>query len=251
MKKLSNTVSIRSALAAAALAAAAVSAHAQAALPQPAPQDVPAASIPNAAADAPARDDSVSYESIFPEISPDRGKIGMGFWEKYWAWAIGALCAAGIAAYFIFRPKKLPPKTPYELAIEAVAAAEADSENLGAKEFAARVSSAVRAYIEARHSIPAPVKTTQEFLKIASESAAFDRAQREILAGMLNSSDMAKFARESFSVGRRAELAALARRFLESDNIRCDIPPEPAAGAPESGDTNAETADAPKMKEPK
>ena len=213
MIKLFSTVSIRSALAAAALAAA-LPARAQAALPQPSPQGVPAASIPN----APAKDDSVSYESIFPEISPDRGKIGMGFWEKYWAWALGALCAAGTAAYFIFRPKKLPPKAPY---------------------------------IEARHSIPAPVKTTQEFLKIASESAAFDRVQRETLAGILNSSDMAKFARDSFSGERRAELAALARRFLDSDKLRCDAARETAGGAPESGGTNAETADAPKMKETK
>lgn len=246
MIKLFSTVSIRSALAAAALAAA-LPARAQAALPQPSPQGVPAASIPN----APAKDDSASYESIFPEISPDRGKIGMGFWEKYWAWALGALCAAGTAAYFIFRPKKLPPKAPYELAIEAVAAAEADSENLDAKEFASRVSSAVRAYIEARHSIPAPVKTTQEFLKIASGSAVFDRVQRETLAGILNSSDMAKFARDSFSGERRAELAALARRFLDSDKLRCDAARETAGGAPESGGTSAKTADAPKMKETK
>lgn len=241
MRNFPSTVSIRGALAAAALAAAALTAGAQGV---PSPQIPPA----NAGAPAGALPGTVSYEGIFPEISPDRGKIGKGFWEKYWPWALGALCAAGIASYFLLRPKKLPPKTPYELAIEAVNAADADSESLEAKEFAARVSSAVRAYIEARHSIPAPAKTTQEFLKIASESAVFDRDQRDTLAGMLNSSDMAKFARESFSGGRRAELAALARRFLESDKIRCDIAGELSDGAAEPGEISVEIADAPKTK---
>ena len=45
--------------------------------------------------------------------------------------------------------------------------------------------------------------------------------------------------------------AALARRFLDSDKLRCDAARETAGGAPESGGTSAETADAPKMKETK
>ena len=57
----------------------------------------------------------------------------------------------------------------------AIDAAEQNSADLDEKEYASQISFAVRAYIEGQHSIPAPVKTTQEFLKIAAKSIVFDK----------------------------------------------------------------------------
>lgn len=186
------------------------------------PAGIPAMGTP-ASQPAARQPETVSYENIFPEISPDKGKIGIGFFEKYWGW-IAALCAAVLAGlYLIFRPRKPVPKTPYELAVAAIDAAEQNSADLDEKEYASQISFAVRAYIEGQHSIPAPVKTTQEFLKIAAKSIVFDKQQRALISQILNMSDMAKFARDKFTSAERAELSSCARKFLESDKIRCDI----------------------------
>lgn len=183
---------------------------------------IPAMGMP-ASQPATPQPETVSYENIFPEISPDKGKIGIGFFEKYWGW-IAALCAAALVGlYLIFRPRKPVPKTPYELAVAAIDAAEQNSAELDEKEYASQISFAVRAYIEGQHSIPAPVKTTQEFLKIAAKSIVFDKQQRALISQILNMSDMAKFARDKFTSAERAELSSCARKFLESDKIRCDI----------------------------
>ena len=185
--------------------------------------------------------ETVSYENIFPEISPDKGKIGIGFFEKYWGW-IAALCAAVLAGlYLIFRPRKPVPKTPYELAMAAIDAAEQNSADLDEKEYASQISFAVRAYIEGQHSIPAPVKTTQEFLKIAAKSIVFDKQQRALISQILNMSDMAKFARDKFTSAERAELSSCARKFLESDKIRCDIKSGLEKSAPAEPEEAAET----------
>ena len=168
-------------------------------------------------------DDRVSYEHIFPQIQPDKQKIGLSFLEKYWDWLLTLAAATAAVAYFIFRPKKTPPKTPFELAMEAVNYAVASSDGLTEKEYASQISLAVRAYIESEHNIPAPVKTTQEFLKIAAKSIVFDKDERELLAKILNISDMAKFAKNQFSNEERTQLASVARKFLESDKLRCEM----------------------------
>lgn len=204
------------------------------------PAGIPAMGTP-ASQPAARQPETVSYENIFPEISPDKGKIGIGFFEKYWGW-IAALCAAVLAGlYLIFRPRKPVPKTPYELAMAAIDAAEQNSADLDEKEYASQISFAVRAYIEGQHSIPAPVKTTQEFLKIAAKSIVFDKQQRALISQILNMSDMAKFARDKFTSAERAELSSCARKFLESDKIRCDIKSGLEKSAPAEPEEAAET----------
>lgn len=143
--------------------------------------------------------------------------------------------------YLIFRPRKPVPKTPYELAMAAIDAAEQNSADLDEKEYASQISFAVRAYIEGQHSIPAPVKTTQEFLKIAAKSIVFDKQQRALISQILNMSDMAKFARDKFTSAERAELSSCARKFLESDKIRCDIKSGLEKSAPAEPEEAAET----------
>ena len=45
------------------------------------PAGIPAMGTP-ASQPAARQPETVSYENIFPEISPDKGKIGIGFFEK-------------------------------------------------------------------------------------------------------------------------------------------------------------------------
>lgn len=168
-------------------------------------------------------DDRVSFEYVFPQILPDKGKIGLSFLEQYWGWLLAIAVASALAAYIIFRPKKTPPKSPFEIAMDAISYTVANSNGLTEKEYASQISLAVRAYIESEHKIPAPVKTTQEFLKLAAKSIVFDKDEREMLSKILNISDMAKFARNQFSDDERTALADTAKKFLEADKLRCEM----------------------------
>ena len=88
----------------------------------------------------------------------------------------------------------------------------------GAKAYAQEVSQAVRDYIEAVHNLPAPERTTEEFLQIAAASPQLDEKERGILESILKLADIAKFAQHSFRGEEKSELLTDAREFLAHDN---------------------------------
>lgn len=179
----------------------------QAANPQQTAQAV------QAGAEAPAN----KFAHLLPPIEDVTGKIGAGFWEANWQYIlIGAIAVLAVAAllFFILR-KKAPPPTPYEIATKRLAHAQKVSD---AKEYAQEVSQSVRDYIEAEHNLPAPERTTEEFLELASKSDAFDGGQKVRLEKILKLADMAKFARHSFRDGERAEILKESSDFVENDH---------------------------------
>ncbi len=166
----------------------------------------------------PEPESTISRVDIFPEINKDAGKIGIPFWEKHWlSIVLASVVVLIILSLVLLRKKKVPTKTPYEIAMESISDAEMKSISLEANEYAALVSGAVREYIEAQHNIPAPERTTQEFLIIASNSEEFSDKAREILSQILNLSDMAKFARKDFNSAQRIELVNASKAFLNAD----------------------------------
>ncbi len=194
------------------------------------------------AADAKAQRAPNPNLSMMPELEGIEGEIGKTFLEKNWGYLAGALACVAIAAYFVFRRKKRAEPTPFEIAMAQLKFAQERGGMLGAKEYAERVSLCVREYIESVHKIPAPERTTEEFLRLASESKTFDLAQREQLAGILRLSDMAKFAMHAFKEDERLTLINEARNFVEDDNKKMNPAKRPDAGAPEGG--SAKTAKA-------
>ena len=107
---------------------------------------------------------------------------------------------------------------PAERATARIELARDISQKLGAKAYASEVSQAVRDYIEEAHDIPAPERTTEEFLKIVSESDEFDDDGRESLKKILTLADMAKFAQHVFA--NAPELAETALVFVDSDDAK-------------------------------
>lgn len=170
---------------------------------------------PNAQAEQP-KPDPEKFAALFPEIEGATDKIGRGFAEKYGAWIAAALAA--ILAAFALRRKKTPAVPPAERATARIELARDISQKLGAKAYASEVSQAVRDYIEEAHDIPAPERTTEEFLKIVSESDEFDDGGRESLKKILTLADMAKFARHVFA--NAPELAETALAFVDSDDAK-------------------------------
>ncbi|MFR6033840.1 MAG: hypothetical protein ACLUKN_12075 [Bacilli bacterium] len=153
------------------------------------------------------------YKEILFPISAHRrrcaGKIGAGFWESYWGYAAAAAALLAIIACIAFRPKKKPEATPFEKASAKLGEAEKIYAASGAKAYAQEVSQAVRDYIEAVHNLPAPERTTEEFLQIAASAPQLDEKERGILENMLKLADIAKFAQHSF---RGEENPSLIRR---------------------------------------
>lgn len=160
---------------------------------------------------------------MMPELDPIEGKISANFLERYWAWILGLSLAAAAALYVIFRPRLRLPPTPYETAISRLSRIEASGEKLNAREYAAEISQCVRDYIAGAHNIPAPSRTTEEFLQMAARSLVFDKTQRGQLERILKLADMAKFAMHSFRADERSAIYSEALGFVQNDNRKSEV----------------------------
>ena len=155
---------------------------------------------------------------VFEGIDPIAEKIGLSFWQGNWQWivagAVAAIIALGIAKALLARRK---PETPLEkarLRINSASFAKTDAD------FAFHISAAAREYISEIHQIPAPARTTEEFLNIAKTSEKLDSEAKEKISKLLELSDMAKFAARQFGESGRAEMAKLALDFVENEDAK-------------------------------
>ncbi len=166
--------------------------------------------------------DPEKFAALFPEIKGLTPKIEPAFWENAWHWFALAAVLVVVFAALLLRKKKPRNIPPAEHAIARISRARDESDTLEAKPYAREVSQAVRDYIEDVHDIPAPERTTQEFLKIAALAPAFDETEHELLRKLLTLSDMAKFAKHSFKDGEKTELARIALEFVNYDDKRIE-----------------------------
>lgn len=83
------------------------------------------------------------------------------------------------------------------------------------KQFFSNLSEIVRFYIELRFDLPAPERTTEEFLEHVSKEAVFPQEDRNLLRDLLTLSDLVKFARYGTSSQEMSRALALARKYIE------------------------------------
>lgn len=153
-----------------------------------------------------------------------------------WWWLLGGLAAlAGVVgAWWWWRRQQpriaapsAPPRPPHEIALEALS--KLRQEDLPShnryEAYYTRLSSIVRAYIEARFGVKAPEMTTEEFLQVASNAQALSLSHRRLLQEFLERCDLVKFARYEPSRSEADEAFEAARRFIQ-DTVPS---PEPAA----------------------
>ena len=107
--------------------------------------------------------------------------------------------------------------------------------------FVVRLSSIVRTYVEARFSIRAPERTTEEFIRDAVKSPDLTPAHRRRLADFLETSDLVKFA--CHRPGTPELLTALdsAETFVR-ETIPAPAAPTPSRAAPETAPSPSEGA---------
>lgn len=160
-------------------------------------------------------------KEFFGEIHPDTPKLGEPFWSVYKYHILAAAVCAALVLWLLLRKRKTVPPTPYEMA-------KADFEKIddtlfekfGAKEYARRTSQVVRDYIDRIYAIPAPERTTEEFLALAAESGHFDDSAKGELQSILELADKAKFAMHAFDKSERAQILSLSEKFVEDDNLK-------------------------------
>ena len=132
-----------------------------------------------------------------------------------------ALAALGAGLYRLLnrsRAVAAPPRPADEIALEALNRLRAErlleKEEYG--EFYVRLSSVVRAYLEARFELRAPEMTTEEFLQAAQRAPQLNPAQRSALGQFLADADLVKFARYRPSVEDAERAFDAARQFVVS-----------------------------------
>ena len=149
------------------------------------------------------------------------------------------LLAAALLWYFARRvtvvlAKPTPPPPPHTTALAAIAAMRAEDWTGEGKQepFFVRLSSIVRTYVEARFSIRAPERTTEEFIRDAVKSPDLTPSHRRLLADFLETSDLVKFARHRPGTAELLTALDSAETF-----VRETIPapaPSPSSAAPET-----------------
>ncbi len=157
-------------------------------------------------------------KEFFADIRPQTDKINQSFFEKYKYLVLGIVVAVLVVLAICLRKKKAKIPTPYEEASLRFEIVKNSSDKLDVKSYAQQVSQIVRDYIDKVHHIPAPERTTEEFLEIASQAEVFSDDAKNELSKILKLSDMAKFAKHSFTGNERDELLTVSIKFVEDDN---------------------------------
>jgi hypothetical protein len=168
------------------------------------------------------------------DIHDIHAPILLTFWEKYGLWVVfGAftgLVLLALLLWWLLRKKVVVPLTPLERARREIAAARLLA---GDKAFAIAVADAVRRYLENAYKMPAPERTTEEFLLEATRHAWLQGQLTVLLRRFLEFCDLAKFAGQEFGESERAQLLAAASEFVEAaEKLRNPPPVKTGKNAP-------------------
>lgn len=154
------------------------------------------------------------------DIRDIHGPIPIPYWWSHLA--EGAAVVLALAAlYWVYRAirryRREHAKTAAQLALERLARARDLLTNESSAKFSAEVSDTVRAYIEARFSLPASHRTTEEFLHdLVDATSSPIASHREALEEFLSWCDLAKFARLALSAESADAVLAAGRSFVEA-----------------------------------
>ncbi len=151
----------------------------------------------------------------FPEIQDSFGQIGKSFLELYWHYVLAGIVAiilVAVALYYIFKPK---PKllSAYEKAMLAIR--QLNTDEVIDEEYTTRLSDIVRVFLEEHYNLPAPERTTPEFIDIANKSIVIEKGIKERLQKLLELSDMVKFARQAISPEQKSLISKTAIELIE------------------------------------
>jgi len=168
-----------------------------------------------------------------PDIHDLHDAILLTFWEQHGVQIIASsvlgIILLAVLIMFLLHKKPPPALSAYQRAIVELARAR-EIQNTGQdKAFAIAASDAVRRYLEDAYRMPAPERTTEEFLLEAARHAWLQGELTTLLKRFLEFCDLAKFAGQQFGEEEGEKLLDAAREFLTAaEKLRA---PTPAAGS--------------------
>jgi hypothetical protein len=170
------------------------------------------------------RDDSVRPEELSPPTS---------WWEVLWKSGLllaGLTVLAILGILFRRRVYRLPAVPPHQWALtELGRLQDAPLTTAAAGElFHRRLADILRSYLQMRFQLPAPLRTTAEFLESLRRSTEVPTAQQELLRAILERSDLVKFARLGLDPAESRALLASACRFVEETAKVAQPQPQPS-----------------------
>lgn len=137
------------------------------------------------------------------------------WWSWHWLWLLIPLAAA--AGYYLFRKlyRRMIVVTPWDAALREIGKL---SKKVRKKEYTPEkgmgiLCDTLRNYLEVRFALPAPRRTTQEFLKEFQLPADVPEAEQNFFKRFLAAADLIKFA------GMRADAAAFAQAAENAEKL--------------------------------
>jgi len=165
-----------------------------------------------------AKDDSPAEMQDIRDI---RDPVAIRSWWKILAIGIGVtgiLLALGLMVYRFLKNRKLQnlpqPVSPYERALENLRQTEPLMKPEHDKTFSSAVSDVLRHYLEEQLNVPAPGRTTEEFLNEVVGNPVIDERLRSLLAQFLQLCDLVKFAGQSVDERQMRNLYETAEGFI-------------------------------------
>lgn len=155
--------------------------------------------------------------------------VPLTFWEQHGLQIIlgsvaSLLILAGALA-LLLRKKPAVVLTAYQKALQELQVASALHAQGQDKKFAIAASDAVRRYLENAYKMPAPERTTEEFLVEAARHTWLQGELTVLLKRFLEFCDLAKFAGQQFGEEERVKLLDAARAFLDAaEKLRAPPP---------------------------
>ncbi len=147
-------------------------------------------------------------------------------------WLIVMYVALGIAlgliiAYLIYLFLKrrrqitaVPSLSPYDQALKDLANVRPLLEAGEDKAFTIAVSDILRAYLENQFSMPAPERTTEEFLTLMTGHKLIKETLSGLLSDFLQQCDLVKFARKPLGRKQMQELFRNAEKFILESYVK-------------------------------
>ena len=159
-------------------------------------------------------DELIEDVPLEPFAGLDNGGVSLPRWIAGLLLGLGFLGVAYVRIRRFYRLRQEEPATWIRRRIDALRA-----ENQGTPEqitrFYSELADLLRYYIERRFAVPAPTRTTREFLDDLQQSAVLETNQRELLDRFLARCDLVKFAREAATLADCDAAVELVLGFVD------------------------------------
>ncbi len=141
---------------------------------------------------------------------------------------LGGVIAFHLILFFIFKWLKIRKikkeeaikLTPYDRALKDLKNTRFLMDAGQDKAFSIAVSNVLRNYLEGQFAMPAPERTTEEFLTEISGHDLIKESLEVLLSGFLQLCDLVKFADQPLGSGQMKELYDKAENFIEESYVK-------------------------------